>query len=231
MAFHFSPKVVTDGLVLYLDAANYLSYVSGSTAWNDLTENGNNGTLINGPNFDSANVGSIVFDGVNDYLDCGNSTSILSITDKATWGGFVRFSNLGNFKRFIFKDDGSKVVLEIFFHFTLNAFIGLIFTDTGRTSCIGATQPILNQIYYLMATYDGSNIRLYVNGVLDGIVNKTGIIPMGPGGGLFIANSPLRPTNDFWLNGNVYNVQIYNRTLSAQEVLQNYNALKGRYGL
>ena len=67
MAFNYSPKVVTDGLVLYLDAANPKSYVSGSTTWGDLSRGGNNGTLVNGPTFDGGNGGSIVFDGVNDY--------------------------------------------------------------------------------------------------------------------------------------------------------------------
>jgi len=54
MAFSYSPKIVTDGLVLYLDAANPYSYVSGSTSWNDISRGGNNGTLVNGPTFSSA---------------------------------------------------------------------------------------------------------------------------------------------------------------------------------
>ena len=68
MSFSYSPKIITDGLVLYLDAANPYSYVSGSTVWNDISRGGNNGTLINGPTFSSANNGSIVFDGTNDYV-------------------------------------------------------------------------------------------------------------------------------------------------------------------
>ena len=74
MSFSFSPKIVTDGLVLYLDAANTRSYVSGSTVWTDLSRVGNNGLLINGPTFNSLNNGSIVFNGTNQYVDCGVST-------------------------------------------------------------------------------------------------------------------------------------------------------------
>ena len=59
-------NIVTNGLVLYLDAANYLSYTSGSTTWRDLSSSNNSGTLTNGPTFSSANGGSIVFDGVDD---------------------------------------------------------------------------------------------------------------------------------------------------------------------
>jgi hypothetical protein len=74
--FHYSPKIVTDGLVLYLDAANTRSYPGTGTTWSDLSRGGNNGSLINGPTFNSANGGSIVFDGSNDYVDCGNIDDI-----------------------------------------------------------------------------------------------------------------------------------------------------------
>jgi hypothetical protein len=67
MAFNYSPKVITDGLVLYLDAANQYSYVSSSNTWRDISRAGANGTLTNGPTFSSANGGSIVFDGIDDY--------------------------------------------------------------------------------------------------------------------------------------------------------------------
>jgi len=67
MAFSFSPRIVTDGLVLCLDAANPRSYPGSGTTWSDISRTGTNGTLVNGPTYSSANGGSIVFDGVNDY--------------------------------------------------------------------------------------------------------------------------------------------------------------------
>jgi hypothetical protein len=76
MAFYRGPKIVTNGLVLALDAANTKSYVSGSTTWRDLSGNNNSGSLVNGPTFNNANGGSIVFDGTNDYVDVSNSTSL-----------------------------------------------------------------------------------------------------------------------------------------------------------
>jgi hypothetical protein len=69
-------QIVTDGLVLCLNASDRNSYVSGSTTWNDVSGRGNNGTLTNGPTFNSANGGSIVFDGTNDFVNCGNNTSL-----------------------------------------------------------------------------------------------------------------------------------------------------------
>lgn len=66
---HGFGKIVTDGLVLALDAADTNSYTSGSTTWRDMSGNGNNSTLTNGPTFDSGNGGSIVFDRVDDYAN------------------------------------------------------------------------------------------------------------------------------------------------------------------
>jgi hypothetical protein len=73
MAGSVAPNMVTDGLVLYLDAANTKSYISGSTIWNDISTGGNNGSLTNGPTFNNGNGGSIVFDGTNDYVNLGST--------------------------------------------------------------------------------------------------------------------------------------------------------------
>ena len=82
MSFRYSPSIVTDDLVLYLDAANTRSYISGSTSWNDLTIINNVGTLINGASFNTLNNGSIEFDGTNqwcrliDYPEYRNNTNM-----------------------------------------------------------------------------------------------------------------------------------------------------------
>jgi len=72
MASSIAPNIVTDGLVLYLDAANTKSYPGSGTTWTDIAAR-NNGTLTNGPTFSSANGGLIVFDGIDDYVDCGDN--------------------------------------------------------------------------------------------------------------------------------------------------------------
>lgn len=81
MALNHSPKIVTNGLVLYLDAANQKSYPGSGTTWTDLSGNGNTGTLTNGPTFSANNNGGIVFDGANDYVSISNSSS-LNITGR-----------------------------------------------------------------------------------------------------------------------------------------------------
>ena len=88
MAYRNGPKIVTDGLVLCLDAAIGKSYPGSGTSWTDLSGNGNNGTLVNGPTFSSANGGSIVLDGVNDYI----STTSISIST-FTYEGWL-YNNL-----------------------------------------------------------------------------------------------------------------------------------------
>ena len=97
MSVEGGPDIVTNGLVLYLDAANNRSIVSGSTTWFDLSRNGNTGSLINGPTYSSANGGSIVFDGANDYVACGNLTTL----NNMSIGMWVKvLSNAGSYKAF-----------------------------------------------------------------------------------------------------------------------------------
>jgi hypothetical protein len=89
------PSIVTDGMVLSLDAANTKSYVSGSTVWRDMSGNEYSGSLINGPTFSNVNGGSIVFDGVDDYA-LGNSVPALNCFP-ITIMGWVSFSGSGDF--------------------------------------------------------------------------------------------------------------------------------------
>ena len=81
MGINYSPKIVTDGLVLCLDAANPLSYTSCDSIWRDLSGNGNNGTLLGGPNYISNNGGLLIFDGVDDYINVGKNATQLGIYD------------------------------------------------------------------------------------------------------------------------------------------------------
>jgi hypothetical protein len=76
MGFYRGPQIVRDGLVLYLDAANTKSYHGSGTTWSDLCGNGNDGTLINEPTFDSGNLGSIQFDGADDNAQKSNKIII-----------------------------------------------------------------------------------------------------------------------------------------------------------
>jgi hypothetical protein len=244
------PNTVTNGLVLSLDAANVKSYTSGSTTWRDLSGNNNSGSLVNGPTFSSDNNGSIVFDGVNDFISCGNRSNIQTFS-QITLNTWVKFSGLdyvgstGNLVGFMGKGapDGAPPTPSAGFFFTydnrLNRsnFTYTCFGNTaggyagGGNNFSNKSYRFINLVWYnITVTVNTSSIgSLFINGEQLGASNTFS--------GLTISNS----VNDLYVgriefagcnfNGNIANSQIYNRALSSQEVLQNYNAQKSRFNL
>lgn len=228
--------IVSNGLVLNLDASYTPSYTSSGTTWYDLAYSGNNGTLTNGPTFSSANGGSIVFDGTNDYVIIPSSTT-LNITSTITLESWIKSTALANV---IHGDgilskgkssDGNSGVYE-----TLILQNGSFSNTPLFRLRIGSSTPIynpntpltLNQIYHFVSTYDGSTIRIYINGVQSGSgLSATGNIETNTQD-LTIGVRYDR-LNDSYFNGNIYLNRIYNRALTATEVLQNYQATFPRF--
>jgi hypothetical protein len=225
MAGRIGVNIVTDGLVLYLDAANSISYVSGSTVWNDLSRNGNNGTLVNGPTFDSSNGGSIVFNGNTDYVSISNSINPTNITldffykTSVNWFYEYLASNArdccGSYKGYELRIEQSIPKFTIW---------------NSTSSSISGNLITLNQIHHISATYDGIEQKIYQNGILVNTENTTLGIGNPPSYNLAIGAMGHAPSV-YDMTGNIYTSKIYNRALSAQEILQNYNATKSRYGL
>ena len=224
MSFNYSPKIVTNGLVLCLDAANTKSYVSGSTIWTDLSRSGNNGTLTNGPTFSSANGGSIVFDGTNDYIDCGNSTNLQITT--GTISAWVKATSdlTSNYKAIICKQNAWGL-------FSLNNI--LVTYDWGNGTPRYTTTTIGNSTWYNVCMSftestgtPSNNAVIYVNGVA---VLTTTIKHLNQSVNFFVGYG--NTVNQYIMSSNIAQTQIYNRALSSTEILQNYNATKGRYGL
>jgi hypothetical protein len=217
MAGNVAPNIVTDGLVLYLDAANTKSYASGSTAWNDLVGT-NNGTLVNGPTFNSANGGSIVFDGTNDFVSTTYNAALTNFTVCA-W-----------FLADLINPAAARVVDK---NFTNGFWIGK--NSSGAANSWGggvreASTPFGRYITlpdgqwnFITSTRSNTIHTIYGNGItnlVSGSVSSTALSTdnLAIAGG---ANQILR--------GNVASVFVYNRALSAIEILQNYNATKTRY--
>jgi hypothetical protein len=225
MAGSVAPNMVTDGLVLYLDASNTKSYVSGSTIWNDISTGGNNGSLTNGPTFSSTNGGSIVFDGTNDYIDCGNN-NVLDFTNNFTLSVWLNRNSTqpsldsGIVGRATAADGYSGYLL-----FYNGSGISLYIRSATRVST-GVISPNVN--YNVVGTYNGSTAAIYVNGVL---VNSsaTNVVAVPTGVNFQIGQYTLPPPQQRNFAGSIFNTCAYNRALSATEVLQNYNATKGRY--
>lgn len=233
MAFNYSPKIVTDGLVLYLDAANTKSYMSGSTTWNDISRSGFNGTLTNGPVFNTGSGGSIVFDGVNDYIA---SSNILNVSNRFTVNAWVRVTTLSPnaaTRRVIMSNDYPFSVGRGFC-FSASGNNGTDFwISLGRDQKLAVSSTGLiaaNTTYMLSVRVNATDlIKLYRNGTEVTYATRTdGNVSLSYNTGYILGTRNV--VGDFFA-GNIYNIQVYDRALSDIEVLQNYNALKGRYGL
>jgi hypothetical protein len=240
----------TDDPTLNLDAGNPLSYPGTGTLWTDLSGNNNNGTLINGPTFDSANGGSIVFDGTNDYVNLYDPSSLRLGTSNFTISLWFLTSNNNS--------DGTLLAKRQFvspFNF-ISLGIGTFISDgIGGSNTtpskkirfgirINATNQYLanttndiidGQWKNIVLIRNSGTILLYVNN----IIQSTNIIyNLGTGissdisvTGYNWSLGALGDVSTLFLNGNIAQSLIYNRALSSTEVLQNYNATKGRYGL
>ena len=218
MAFHNSGRIVTNGLVLSLDAADQNSYTSGSTTWFDLSGNGNNGTLTNGPIFSSANGGSIVFDGTNDYTDFG---SILNL-NSGSIGVWFKTSNAGaSFRALINKSNSWGLFLQDNVLITYD-WGNAVARTTGLNLATNTWQNAVMTFSDITGTPTNNTI-IYVNGtsVLTTTVKYLASLAFQIAGQNGSQN----------LSGSIANAQVYNRVLSAQEVLQNYNAQKSRFNL
>jgi hypothetical protein len=236
MSFNYSPKIVTNGLVLCLDAANTRSYVSGSTTWNDLTGNFNNGTLTNGPTFNASNGGSSVFDGIDDYVGKNSSIDTGQNFSISAWikPGAINVRNgvLGNSYPYLGSSRGWYFATATNYGSNTNTFFISIGNDNAYRTATN-NSITLNTWNYICGTVTngGQDIKLYSNG-----------IETGYNGGILQSNTITYATPEFYVGrrvsttpepfiGSIATSQIYNRVLSAQEILQNYNATKGRFGL
>ena len=227
MAFNYSPKIVTDGLVFAVDAANKKSYPGSGTTWTDLAGN-NNGTLTNGPTFDSGNGGGITLDGVDDYISLpsgvlpSNTNVTISVILKNNYS--TTTDNKG-----IFGINGSpKLYLYM-------ANPGSGGTDSRVTvyngslyaaPAVGENTFPIGETHNFSLVVDGSgNFKYYKDGALEASV--TGI-SFSSSGDTYLGVYPTL-TNDGQFT--FYSVKIYNRALTSAEISQNHNALKSRFGL
>lgn len=232
MAFNYSPRIITDGLVLYLDAANTRSYPGTGTTWSDLSRGGNNGTLVNGPTFNSGNGGSIVFDGSNDYVTLGSLSLLTSNT--FTLELWIKFNVLTNGVYYTMFSYGGYVsggwLLQregatISSNKLRFAFNGTGFWDTSTSFTSTGTWKNI-----VLLVLNGIPQLIYVNGISDTLtLTGTGTLSISNPKQIDIGRRT--DINSQYSNANISKVSIYNRALSSTEILQNYNATKTRFGL
>ena len=216
MAVNYQKKIVTDGLVLCLDATDIKSYSGTGTTWYDRSGNGNNGTLGN----TEYNNGAIVFNKSNSYVRAGSPSTPSYNT--FTYNAWIYSTNNNGYRTII--DQGNDD--------------WLLTVNNGQIICYDPTFNSgyfinLNQWYNVSITHvNGGPVLFYVNGSLvytssNTSITHTSFSYFGIGAGMYLDGSP---DPEVW-SGNISQASIYNRALSQSEILQNYNAQKGRYGL
>ena len=220
MGLSHSPSLVMDGLVFSIDAGNSRCYSgSGNTAF-DLSGLGNTSNLINGPTYLSSNLGTFVLDGTNDYINVNSLANILSKT-AYTKIAYIYISNFTTVNNIISGGFSGEHAFWMFGTNKLNAG-----HNGAWNTVVGATSLSLNTWYFAAVTYSNSTgWKLYLNGREDG----TSASATSFNGNQEIVIGAYSSGNNF--TGRISNIQVYNRALTAQEVLQNYNATKKRYGL
>jgi len=228
-----NPKIVTDGLVLCLDAANPKSYPGSGNIWYDLSGNGNDGTLVNGVGYDSGNVGSLVFDGSDDEVRINNNTTARIGTGNHTIIAWVN-NDIVTAEDFIGTDGTSTgdVLLMIFDQAGGGAggFRGHVWSSTGSSNTIDSPRVIGTGNWSMLTqrvTW-GGNIDLFENGVLTATQVLVGSAPTSSKTQMVIGCRTVNGGSNHF-DGRIANVSIYNRALTEAEIKQNFNALRGRY--
>jgi hypothetical protein len=214
MGVAYNSKIVTDGLVLCLDAGNPKSYPGTGDTWTDLSGNGRTGTLVNTPTYSSANGGFLSFDGSNQRV----VSSLPTLTSHTTSIWFRTFNTAGS----------EKQILDSNGMFNMGIVSNKFHSYTGVSNF--SLQNVVNNVWYnwvVTCTNSPSNsLKFTINGVVDGDFSNYYQIT-GPT--ISIAYSI--GLNGRFLTADIGAFSVYNRALSAGEIAQNYNALKGRYGL
>jgi hypothetical protein len=222
-----SGNIVTNGLVLYLDAANPKSYLSGSTIWNDLSYGVNNGTLVNGPTFNSANGGSIVFDGSNDYVDF-YAPNLGTTTTVEMWCKPLSLTN-GMFFGWRTYDVWASGGI-VGFNTGVNDIYGMSSTTVTN---LGLLNNWKHYVFEMRSDVSYTNNKIYINAENQILSQQRGselAINRNFNNGLGRIGSWIINAN-FFMSMNCASFKVYNRALTTSEILQNFNATKGRFGL
>ena len=223
----FVNTIVQQGLVLNLDAGNPYSYAGSGTTWYDVSGNNYSGSLTNGPVYNTTNGGVIVFDGSNDYVVSSNFTPNFSTK---TLSGWVKLSSIS-------QQGGGLITLQSIDGLV---FDSIVYNETGqgwgfgsngfsRTGWSNVLETSTSEWVNITATYENSNYRLYRNGTLIQTLTSFGALNFNFNSNVQLGYRHLGSSG--YLAATISQGFVYNRTLSAAEVLQNYNATKGRFGL
>lgn len=238
MSVHAGPNAVESGLVLALDAANPKSYPGTGTTWTDLSGNSINGTLINSPSYDSSENGSLSFNGTNSFISFSNTNTIHFLNRSPysfeIWA-YPRTNTTNAYPGFINRESNPGTGRDGYnFYYTkvgITSGFNYIATErfgTGTVTNNGLTLSdavFFNNWHCFCVVYDGNNLILYRNKILinslsstHNITNTSASLTIGQRGGNYS-------------DSKIPIVKFYNRALTLQEVSQNFDSTRSRYGI
>jgi hypothetical protein len=229
------PVLVTAGLVLNLDAGNSSSYIGSGNNWNDLSGNNNTGTLTNGPIFNSANGGSIVFDGIDDVISFGNILNMgLNSWTMSCWVKFDGGSGtIGIMGKTSYRSNMGRYSIYVD-----NDHINAFFQPATNSLIATPIAPYLDNKFHniVLSINRTSMMYLYVDGISVGTpidVSGTSSINLNNSDNFYIGSYASSDGQNplYFFKGNVGQVSIYERALASSEVTNNFNVLKTRFGL
>lgn len=232
-----SAVVIQSGLKLWLDAANPLSYIGSGTAWNDLSGNANNGTLVNGVAYNSANGGVMSFDGVDDKVVLPQQTlrNMLNGTNGITLSCWINKNTTKTTAEeivFIPIAGNTLVSIEI-----SNNVLGCGARSIATDSYQAAHTPFiwLNSFINIVSVvdYTAKTIKIYVNNVLVSTLNNAAFGSTSVVLGATLLNSQLGAleSSNIYFAGQLNEALIYNRALTAAEIANNFNVSRNKYGI
>ena len=233
MSVAYNTAIVLDRLVLCLDAANPKSYPGTGTNWNDLSGNRNNSILTNGVTYSTIDNGIMVFDGITNYVATPyNITGKINVTFVA-WVKLLSYPPVG--KSDVIFDQSTGSTGCAFFITPTGNLQGVVFNSSAVG--LGSTSSLvipLNQWKMLSLSFQNNRINYYMNldnAFIDPSAGVIDIIKLDPTNNLRIATTVDGNVNYENLNGYISDVMIYEKVLDFVETQQNFNALRGRYGI
>lgn len=232
------PNIVTNGLVLHLDAPNIKSYTGSGTAWNDLSNNGNNGTLISSPTYDGK---SIIFNGTTQYVTFANTSSLQFLGNASytlqSWVYPTSQPGVATYKGIINRENNAgsgRDGYNLYFNTSTGTTTQFTSERWGSGTFLGSAGTAIdaslsvNKWSFIVVTYDGTNLKMYRNAIqvannvttVGNITNTTRTFEVAARNGV-----------GFNIAANIPQVSVYNRALTQAEVTKNFEGTRWRYGI
>jgi hypothetical protein len=226
MATNYNPSIVTSGLVLCLDAGNTKSYPGTGTTWTDLSGNANTGTLQNSPTYSSSNAGYFSFNGSNQYVTGTNASSV-QITGNLTLSAWVVLGDntyQGIISKMTYSPYNGYGLVKVGGYFAFWTASGNAYTYTNSDT----TYVSNSNWFHVVGVRTAGVNRIFINGVKQIDSQSPGL---SDSGAAFVIGRYYSDATNFYAGGKIALARIYNTALTDSQVLQNYNALRGRFGL